>query len=103
MGTLKIDALNTNFTIQAKEDDEYLQNLLSYYKQMLKQVETGTLLNDNLKISILAGIMLCDELYKEKCKNHSNTDDFNAVSQFELSEAERITVKMIEDIDRILA
>ena len=71
MGTLKIDDLNTNFTIQAKEDDEYLQNLLSYYKQMLIQVETGTLLNDNLKISILAGIMLCDELYKEKCKNHT--------------------------------
>lgn len=101
MGTLKIDTLGTIFSIQTKEDSEYLENLLSYYKQMVKQVEDSANLNHPLKISILAGIMLCDELYKEKCKNHNNTD--KAVNHLELSEAERITIDMINNIDRILS
>lgn len=101
MGTLKIDTLGTNFTIQAKEDSEYLENLFSYYKQMIKQVEESAKLNEPLKISILAGIMLCDELYKEKCKNHNN-QDYDAINHFELSEAEKITLEMINNIDKVL-
>ncbi|NLM01483.1 MAG: cell division protein ZapA [Treponema sp.] len=101
MGTLKIDALGTNFTIQAKEDDEYLENLLSYYKQMVKQIENSTSLKDTLKTSILAGIVLCDELYKEKCKTQNSNENYN-LNKLELSEVERLTMKMIDNIDKVL-
>ena len=69
MGTLQIDILGTSFAIQAKEDTAYLENLLAYYKQVSEQIEKNTGLSDPIKQAILTGIMLCDELYKEKKKN----------------------------------
>ena len=52
-----------------------------------------------MKISILAGITLVDELYKEKQKNFilsSNLDNS------ELRQAEIITQSLIEKIDGVL-
>ena len=74
MGTLQINTLGTSFEIQAKEDDAYLKNLLSYFNQISNQIEATTELKDPLKIAILSGIMICDELYKEKKKNAENID-----------------------------
>ena len=64
MGKLQINTLGTSFEIQAKEDDAYLKNLLSYFNQISNQVEATTELRDPLKIAILYGILISDELYK---------------------------------------
>ena len=84
-GTLQIDLLGTSFSIKADEDTAYLEKILGYYKRIVSQIEAGGALSDPLKISILAGIMLSDELY--------NTTD---------EEADRITKNLIEKIDRAL-
>ncbi|MBO5400376.1 MAG: cell division protein ZapA [Spirochaetaceae bacterium] len=97
MGTLQINTLGTSFEIQAKEDDAYLKNLLSYFNQVSNQIEATTELKDPLKIAILSGIMICDELYKEKKKNAENID-----KKEDLFEAERLTLQMIEKIARVL-
>jgi cell division protein ZapA (FtsZ GTPase activity inhibitor) len=97
MGTLQINTLGTSFEIQAKEDDAYLKNLLSYFNQVSNQIEASTELRDPLKIAILSGIMICDELYKEKKKNAENID-----KKEDLFEAERLTLQMIEKITRVL-
>ena len=97
MGTLQINTLGTSFEIQAKEDDAYLKNLLSYFNQISNQIEASTELQDPLKIAILSGIMICDELYKEKKKNADNID-----KKEDLFEAERLTLQMIEKITRVL-
>ncbi|MEE0998420.1 MAG: cell division protein ZapA [Treponemataceae bacterium] len=97
MGTLQINTLGTSFEIQAKEDDAYLKNLLSYFNQISNQIEASTELRDPLKIAILSGIMICDELYKEKKKNADNID-----KKEDLFEAERLTLQMIEKITRVL-
>lgn len=97
MGTLQINTLGTSFEIQAKEDDAYLKNLLSYFNQISNQIEATTELKDPLKIAILSGIMICDELYKEKKKNAENID-----KKEDLFEAERLTLQMIEKITRVL-
>ena len=39
MGQLKIDLLNTSFTIQANEDSEYLEQLYGYYKRIIEDVQ----------------------------------------------------------------
>lgn len=57
--------LGTSFSIKANEDEEYLKKLLKYYTQITDLITKNGTLN-NQQISILAGIMLCDELYKEK-------------------------------------
>ena len=38
MGKLKIEMLGTSFTIQANEDNEYLEKLLGYYKRITEDV-----------------------------------------------------------------
>lgn len=69
MGKLKIDLLGTSFSVSAKEDSEYLNRLLDYYKQITQTFEETGKIKDPLKISILSGIALVDELYSEKQKN----------------------------------
>ena len=74
--------------------------LSSYREQEAKvsnQIEATTELKDPLKIAILSGIMICDELYKEKKKNAENID-----KKEDLFEAERLTLQMIEKIARVL-
>ena len=99
MGKLVIDVLGTSFSAQADEDDEYLEKLSSYYKEITSTIKKSTNLQDPMKISILAGITLVDELYKEKQKNiilSSNLDNS------ELRQAEIITQSLIEKIDGVL-
>lgn len=72
MGTLKIDILGTSFAISANEDDAYLKKLLSYYTRIAEEIEKSSNLKDSAQIAILSGIMICDELYKEKSKNIQN-------------------------------
>jgi cell division protein ZapA (FtsZ GTPase activity inhibitor) len=100
MGTLQIDVLGASFLIKAKEDDEYLKKLLGYYKRIADEIEAGGSLKDPVQIAILSGIMLCDELYKEKSKNAKieNAITHNTAD----NEAERLTLEMIEKIDRVL-
>ena len=100
MGTLKIELLGTSFSIKADEDTSYLEQILGYYKRIVNQIEAGGALSDPLKISILAGIMLSDELYKAKGRSLK----FQAALENNSSdlEAERITKNLIEKIDKVL-
>lgn len=99
-GTLQIDLLGTSFSIKADEDTSYLEQILGYYKRIVTQIEAGGALSDPLKISILAGIMLSDELYKAKGRSikFQNALENNTADE----EAERITKSLIEKIDNIL-
>lgn len=100
MGTLKIDILGTSFTINAKEDSEYLKRLLTYYTQIANQIETSAETQEPVQTAILAGIMLCDELYKEKTRILKIKKQIDSEA---LTEAEKITLKMINNIDKALS
>lgn len=108
MGKLRIDLLGSHFTIQANEDDEYLNKLLGYYKRITDDVHEKNGINDNLQIAVLSGIMLCDELYKEKQNKiqHQYNNGVSAPTNFEVSEkSEEISRKaqeMIEKINKVL-
>lgn len=95
MGILHIDLLGADFTIKADEDSEYLERLLSYYKQTIEQVERNTELVDQTQISIVAGIMLCDELYKEKVQINSLKKQLPPDTEYRL-------LKLIQDLDKAL-
>lgn len=94
-GFLRVDILGTSFEIEADEDSAYLQALLNYYKNTVKSVENKSVNADSLKTSILAGLLLVDELYQERLKNSTK-------QQEDMQKAELITKKMIEKIDNIL-
>lgn len=107
MGSLLIDVFGSPFSIRADEDDEYLGQILSYYKKIISQIQKNGVLQSPIQISALAGVMLCDELYKEKSKNAQLSKNDAATSTITVEhdkndEAERITKSLIEKIDKVL-
>ncbi len=106
MGKLQINLLGTSFTIQANEDEEHLQKLLGYYSRIVNDVSKIDSIKTPLQTSILAGIMLCDEVYKEKSnlveleKNQSK--NIQAANSQESEELERRTIAMINKINKVL-
>lgn len=107
MGSLQIDVFNPPFVIQVNESDEYLQKLLGYYKKIIERIQHNGALKNPLQVSSLAGIMLCDELYKEKSKAQLAKGDGAEVTgmfadEDESNEAERLTKMMIEKIEKAL-
>lgn len=101
MGKIQVDVLGTSFTIQANEDETYLKRLLDYYRQITKTVQQNGILKDSLQVSILAGITLIDELYKEKENKASFKKTLTEKSNAEI-ETEKITLGLIEKIDSVL-
>ena len=110
MGKLQINLLGTSFTIQANEDEEHLQKLLGYYSRIVEDVSKIDSIKTPLQTSILAGIMLCDEVYKEKSnvvalkKQGAGmaNEQAAAVNDEESAELERHTIAMIDKINRVL-
>ncbi len=99
MGALQIDLLGTNFAIEANEDDAYLQKLLTYYTKITDEIRRNGNLKTELQVAILSGIMLCDELYKEKSRTAKFSQQLNDEND---KEAERLTIEMIKRIDDAL-
>jgi Cell division protein ZapA. len=99
MGKLQIDILGASFAVQAKEDDAYLKKLLGYYKEITDSIQKSGNLKNPVQISILAGITLVDELYKEKTRNASYQKELSGADD---AKAEQLTMQMIETIDRVL-
>lgn len=88
--SLRIDILGTSFSIAADEDRDYLNKLLSRYRQVVEQVKSSTGMTDPLKISIISGIVLCDEMEKER------------TGYGEAANAEEMTLDLIARIDEVL-
>ena len=106
MGRLKIEMLGTSFTIQANEDNQYLEKLLGYYQRITDDVKRIDSIKSPLQVAILSGIMICDELYKEK-QNKIALENGESVAQIsensiDSDEIQRITLEMIKKIDMVL-
>jgi len=95
-GNLQIDLLGTSFAIQADEKPEYLNALYSHYKKTISQIENTSGLTEPLKVAIIAGILLADELYKEKMKRSDQP------TSIDLAEAEKLALGMISRIDQVI-
>ena len=103
MAKLHIDTLGTSFTIQANGDDEYLKKLLTYYNKVAEEAQKITSLKTPLQTAILAGIMLCDEVYKDKQnKIAMEAGQIDPDVILESNEIERHTLDMIEKIGKVL-
>lgn len=95
---LRIDILGTSFIIRADEDPLYLNSLLNRYQTMVDSVQKNTGLSDPLKASIVAGIMLCDELEKQQRRLNNNS----LQSKQETKEVEQLLLDLITRIDTTL-
>ena len=100
MGRLQVDLLGASFTVRSQENDEYLSELLSHYKEILSSLRASHASDDPLQLSILVGITLADELHKEKKHIASITPPPQEKDEAEL--LNRQMMQMIEKIDGVL-
>jgi cell division protein ZapA (FtsZ GTPase activity inhibitor) len=93
---LSVQLLGTSFSLKSTENLDYLKEVVAYYEEKVDETRRGVSLQDPLKIALLTGIVLADELIKERSR-HSGS-----LSAPEADEAERITKALIDKIDSIL-
>jgi len=86
----QVQLLGTSFTVQTDENPEYFDQLLSYIKKKVDDIESSVRVKDPLKTAILTCLTIADEFHK----GEGTTED--------LAEAERITLSIIERIDKSL-
>jgi cell division protein ZapA (FtsZ GTPase activity inhibitor) len=95
---LRIDVLGTSFSIAAEEDTEYLNRLMERYQLAVESTQKNTGLKDPLKIAILTGFLVCDELQRVYDRQAADQE----LGEHEDRETEAITAKLIARIDEIL-
>jgi cell division protein ZapA (FtsZ GTPase activity inhibitor) len=95
---LRIDVLGTSFSIAAEEDVKYLNRLLENFKLKIETTQKETGLKDPLRIAILTGYLICDELQRVYDRQ-ARDNEFIAHTE---KETEEITANLIARIDKAL-
>ena len=95
---LCIDVLGTSFSIAAEEDSEYLNGLLKNFKLKIENTQKETGLKDPLRVAILTGYLICDELQRVYDKQAVD----NKLAAHTEKETEEITANLIARIDEVL-
>lgn len=90
----RIEMLGASFTIQSDEKPEYVDSLIRQFKIRSESVRVNTRTEDPLRIAILTGLFLIDEL--KRSAPEGSRDDAERV------EAERRTLSLIARLDEKL-
>jgi len=87
------DVLGLSFSISAEENSAYLESLLNRYRIILENTKQAAKINDKepLKLAILTGFLLCDEI--EKMKNQQKQEG---------DKAEQLMLDLIARIDEAI-
>ncbi len=92
---MKIDVLGTSFVIQSDQDPAYLRDVVNFYKSKVMEIQNSVSTPDPLKISILASMLIIDDLFKFKMGQApaNNLEDM---------EASAITQRLIRELDAMI-
>ena len=99
MAVIQINVLGTSFALNAQEDLSYLEKIQEYYKNVCAEIQKNDGIQDHKKIAVLAGILIADELFKEKQKSLEARDGANSPADLE---TERLAKSMIDKIEQAL-
>lgn len=107
MAVIQINILGTSFALKTDEELPYLEKIREYYKNVCDEIQKSDGIQDQKQTAVLAGILIADELFKEKQKalEAKGAAQKNAAESDPLAEleADRLTKSMIEKIDRALS
>jgi cell division protein ZapA (FtsZ GTPase activity inhibitor) len=92
-----LDILGTSFSIITDEDRAYLEKILEQYKTEIENIQNVSGLKDPLKIAVLTGFSLSDEIFRLRRDLREKT-----LREDEAGEIERRAVGLIARIDQVL-
>ena len=61
---IRVEIYNQTYSIRSDGDNEYIQKLADYVDSKMRDISSGTLTVDSLKVAILAAIFIADELHQ---------------------------------------
>src|SRR5205807_4077960 len=62
--TIKVEIYDQAYTVRSDGDPEYLKELAEYVDRKMREISSGTLTVDSLKVAILAALHIADEFYQ---------------------------------------
>jgi cell division protein ZapA len=62
--TIRVEIYNQTYSIRSDGDNEYILRLAEYVDSKMRAISSGTLTVDSLKVAILAGLHIADELHQ---------------------------------------
>lgn len=83
--TIRVEIYNQTYSIRSDGDNEYIQTLAEYVDGKMREISSGTMTVDSLKVAILAALHIADEFYQLKL-TQTNIDTQLATRSSECSE-----------------
>ena len=71
--SIRVEIYNQTYNIRSDGDNEYILRLAEYVDSKMREISTGTLTVDSLKVGILAALHIADEYHQLK-RQLENTD-----------------------------
>src|SRR6476659_11069496 len=62
--TIRVEIYNQTYHLRSDGDNEYIQELAEYVDRKMREISSGTLTVDSLKVAILAALHIADEFYQ---------------------------------------
>ena len=64
--TIRVEIYNQTYSIRSDGDNEYILDLAQYVDGKMREISSGTLTVDSLKVAILAALHIADKFYQLK-------------------------------------
>src|SRR5437867_7226491 len=83
--TIRVEIYNQTYSIRSDGDTEYIIQLAEFVDGRMREISSGTLTVDSLKVAILAALHIADELHRLK-NMHEQADSQLAARSSECAE-----------------
>ncbi len=89
--SIRVEIYNQTYNIRSDGDNEYIMRLAEYVDGKMRDISSGTLTVDSLKVAILAALHIADEFHQ--LKNQQQQTDAQLASR---------SAECSEMLDRVL-
>src|SRR4030095_1700023 len=83
--SIRVEIYNQTYSIRSDGDNEYIMHLAEYVDSKMREISSGTLTVDSLKVAILAALHVADELFQLR-NSQAQTDAQLAARSAECAE-----------------
>ena len=97
--TIRVEIYNQTYNIRSDGDSEYLTKLADFVDSRMREISSGTLTVDSLKVAILAALHIADELHRLK-QTHEQADAQLATRSAECAEMLDKLLKVRSNIEQ---
>jgi cell division protein ZapA len=97
--TIRVEIYNQTYNIRSDGDSEYLMQLADFVDGRMREISSGTLTVDSLKVAILAALHIADELHRMK-QTYEQADSQLATRSAECAEMLDRLLKVRSNIEQ---